>query len=265
MYQKYLAGKKSIGEIATDYQVSLSTVNRWFAPFRQDIYQVKSLECQDEIVIIEREATLIAAINPHQVVFWGFYPRENATYWKDFFSKLNGRPRVTVGDGQKGMIKAVHTYLPSVAFQRCQFHVQSYIKKKLGAQPRHQASRDLKALSKQITKVESFCDLANWLIYWDFWCQEYEDFLQEKTYWYDHNHRRHWRYKHRKLHAAYSHLKNAIPDLFTYLWIPNTPNTTNIIEGGINSPIRNQLFFHRGATIQTQRQIISVFLRSRRR
>ena len=245
-------------------------MNYWFKEFRDLDYPIEARSCQDKCITIDGlahggEIVLIAAAGPHEVISWKFVKRENSANWSEFLSSLPGKPKAVTGDGQKGMMKALRKLWPDVPFQRCCFHIYNYCKKKLKAHPKSKAAKTLKVLSILATKVKTLSDAVVWLTMWDKWNEEYGDYLQEKTSYVNERGRRCWHYTHRDLHAAWSHLKNALPHMFNFLFFPEMPSTSNILEGGINSPIRNQLHFHRGATTQTQRQIISVLLRSRQR
>ncbi|GHU32953.1 hypothetical protein FACS1894166_07340 [Bacilli bacterium] len=41
------------------------------------------------------------------------------------------------------------------------------------------------------------------------------------------------------------------------------PRTTNIVEGGVNSPIRAKLFAHKGMPEKYQQQLVEMYLFSR--
>ena len=261
--------KGSVDELASNLGISRRKLNYWFAPFRDMEFAVEKGNCKDKYLVIDGfvhsgETTLVAAVGPHEVISWSFVQRENATAWREFLSTLD-KPLVVVGDGQKGMIKAIKQIWPDVVFQRCRFHVYNYNKRKLKANPRSIAAKSLKTLTVMATKIDNFDDLHTWLKLYNAWQRECGDFVQEKTYYINSRGRKCWHYTHKDLHAAYSHLKNALPNLFQFLWFAGLPATSNILEGGINSPMREHLYTHRGASLQTQRQIISVFLRSRRR
>ncbi len=83
-------------------------------------------------------------------------------------------------------------------------------------------------------------------------------FLNEKTYSFSFTPtgKRKWHYAHKNLHAFFSHLKNALPYLFQYISHPTIPNTTNYLEGEINSQIQHLIINHRGLNLEKRKYLI---------
>ena len=146
------------------------------------------------------------------------------------------------------------------------FHVIKYCLAKLTRNPESIASQYLRVLVLNISKVKTKDDLDNWLSNFNSWIQNYEDYLNEKTYsqinFTKTDHPR-WHYTHKNLHACFSHLKNSLPYLFQYIKYPTIPNTTNQIEGGTNSLLKEKLRNHRGLKLKKKIILISYFLSSK--
>src|SRR3990167_8497009 len=68
---------------------------------------------------------------------------------------------------------------------------------------------------------------------------------------------------HRKLRAVVSLLKHAEASLFHYLMENKIPSTTNVVEGGINAPIKELIQRHRGLLLSQRQKLISYYLASR--
>jgi|AntAceMinimDraft_18_1070375.scaffolds.fasta_scaffold77356_1 transposase-like protein len=164
------------------------------------------------------------------------------------------------------MLKAIKQLFPRVIIQRCQFHVIKYCLAKLTRNPESIAGQILRLLVLDISKVKTKDDLDNWINDFKDWYFNYENFLNEKTYsktrFTKTNHPR-WHYTHKNLHACFSHLKNALPYLFQYINHPTIPNTTNQIEGGINSLLQEKLRNHRGLKLKKRIILTSYFLSSK--
>jgi hypothetical protein len=201
------------------------------------------------------------------VIGWQFTYSETFATWVEFFEQIRQIPAGIVGDGQKGMFKAICYRFPRVPFQRCQFHVIAFVNRKLTRHPETIAAIEFKQIVRVITTIKTQQQHSLWLAGFHRWCFLYQGTLKQKTYQDARtpSGRYKWHYTHARLHAAYSHVKNALPYLFTYLQYPKLPNTTNDVEGGINSQIQRLICQHRGARLETQRQIIAAFLRSRQR
>lgn len=271
LFQKWLLGKLSKEEISEKYGVNRKTLTRWFAPFWNLEPIPKQINIASKILIIDGKyvekngCVLVATVNK-KVVFWSFTQRENYSSWKTFFDSFTHIPFAIVCDGQKGMIKAIKQRFPGVIIQRCQFHVIQYCTIKLTKKPESEAAQKLRFLVTQISKIKTKEHLKNWLADYRYWYQTYKDFLKEKTFQTDNltpTGRKKWHYTHGRLHAAHSHLKNSLPYLFRYLRYSQIPNTTNFVEGGINSPMQEKLRLHRGLKLSKRRILIAHFLASK--
>ena len=76
----------------------------------------------------------------------------------------------------------------------------------------------------------------------------------------------HTQYRHqRRVRSAYKSLKRFLPYLFTYQTHSNLniPNTTNALDGGCFSPLKDLLRVHRGIGIKMKRKLIVYFLENR--
>jgi len=140
-----------------------------------------------------------------------------------------------------------------------------YCLSKLTQNPEYPAAQELRKLVLRISKVKTQNFLKAWLSDYKNWWLCYKNFIKEKTY--SHTKltptgRKKWHYTHGRLHAAHSHLKNAIPHLFTYFKNPQIPNTTNFVEGAINATLQEKLRLHRGLKVSKRRILIAHYLRS---
>lgn len=266
-----MLGKFTLTEIATKYRVTRRTLDNWFAPFREQDITPHSVNHSDAVLIIDGyyvefgAVILIAQTTTNQVISWSFTYRENYTNWLAFFEQINLFPFSVVCDGQKGMIKAIKQRWPGMIIQRCQFHVIHHVNILLTRNPETLAAQEFKMLAGSISQVKTKDNLKEWLVNYKAWYQQYQYFLKHKTYQDNQTPtgRKKWHYTHGHLHAAHSHLKNAFPYLFQYLKYPNIPNTSNRIEGGINSQIQRYVDRHRGTKLFQRRQIIAAFLKQK--
>jgi len=69
----------------------------------------------------------------------------------------------------------------------------------------------------------------------------------------------------RNIRSAYRSLKRFLPYLFTYQKYPNLdiPNTTNLLDGGCFSPLKDKLKVHRGTSKEIKRKMIIFFIENR--
>jgi len=271
LFQKWILGKLSKDEIAQKYSVNRKTLTRWFASFWNEEPVPKQINIANKILTIDGKyidkngSVLVVACNK-KVASWHFTQRENYSSWVAFFSSFIHIPFAIVCDGQKGMIKALKERFPGVIIQRCQFHVMKYCLAKLTKKPESVAAQELRFLVLQISLIKTKEHFKLWFQEYAYWRKTRQDFLKEKTYQ-THNltptGKQKWHYTHGRLHAAHSHLKNALPNLFKYLLYPQIPNTTNFVEGAINAQMQEKLRFHRGLKLHKRRILIAHFLSSK--
>jgi hypothetical protein len=262
--------KQTKRDFAQKYGVTRRTLTNWFKPFWNKEPQPKKINLAKKILVIdgkyvEKFATVLVASTPKKLVAWHFTQRENYNSWLTFLNKLRHIPSVIVCDGQRGMLKAIDERFPRARIQRCQFHVMKYCLGKITQNPEYKAARELRKLVFKISKVSTKGDLQVWLSAYKNWWLTYKDFIKEKTYSTTEltpTGRRKWHYTHGRLHAAHSHLQNAIPNLFKYLLNPKIPNTTNFVEGAINSTLQEKIRLHRGLKLPKRRILIAHYLRS---
>ena len=208
----------------------------------------------DGIWLSRRCVVLIACTDAH-VIGCHLARSENSRDWGCLMQRI-APPDVLVCDGGGGIEKARRAHWPRTKVQRCTFHAFCQVKRCTTTRPKTQAGVDLYALSKDLMRVGSLQEAAEWMAALHRWCADYEDFLKERAD--DGGHYRHERL--RKARKGLVALCNA-GTLFTYLDEEllregPIPAMSNKIEN-LNGRIRRVLAFHRGMSID--RRIKAVF------
>ena len=85
---------------------------------------------------------------------------------------------------------------------------------------------------------------------------DHEPFINEKTV--DELSGRWW-FTHKMLHRSVSHIKRAIPDLFSYTRYPNVPKSSNAIESFFGH-LKDNLRIHRGFSEQHFKDFVKWYL-----
>jgi len=192
------------------------------------------------------------------VIAWLWVDCENSTNWALLLCLLPA-PRYVVCDGQKGMLKALAICWPATIVQRCRFHVWLNTKAKLTLRPTSQAGQELLDLSRQLLHVRTRRQARCWKQALKYWHRKHATYVTERTVKDDPEPRtRAWRYTHARLRSAYYQLNKQGENLLRSSYRPNPelPNTTNHLEGGINSPIRSKLKLHRGMINEHQMVLV---------
>jgi hypothetical protein len=160
-------------------------------------------------------------------------------------------------DGKKG-IKEVFLK-QNIPVQICQFHFQQTILRKTTLNPKSDLGRYLKYLATNFIKDR----WQQWHLdlYYELLSNIYKEFLNER------NDKQ--QFRHRRLRSAMRSIKTSSQYLFTYQKSSSTsitsttlkiPNTTNHIDGGVNTKIKELVRLHRGMSIQRRNKLIEVLL-----
>jgi Transposase, Mutator family len=210
---------------------------------------------------------LIARTVTH-IVAWEWVPWESSAMWSKLFDRLPA-PNVIVCDGQKGLLLAIQRSWPSTLVQRCIVHVVRNSVTKLTRHPQTEAGASLLQLGYDLYGITSLELSSSWQARLITWGQAYDGFISQKTYYVKPNGSKGYWYTHKRVRSAYKQLTKLVQDnqLFVCLDKSNypgrIPNTTNFVEGGINSQLRTKLKYHRGMQDEHQRRLVEWYLYSR--
>jgi len=267
-FARWVLGKQTYTEHAAKQGIQRTTLSRQFSPFLgQEPESVWDGSCTptlalDAIRVVRHQTVLLIAVDTvsGKPVDWMLAEREHFASWCTFLTRLQSRgimPKGTVSDAQKGLLKALRTIFPDSPHQRCLIHLHRQACIWLTQHPKSEAGQDLLLLTHQLIQVKTRNQATTWEQSFITWIEKYQPFLAERTL---SETSKKWWYTHRKLRATRSLLKNALPDMFTFLTYSQIPRTSNHVEGGINARLRELLRCHRGLTPPQQRSFSCWFL-----
>ena len=190
-------------------------------------------------------------------VAYNFIATETKEVYRDLLTQIADKGftlNAVMLDGKPGII----SLFEGTPLQMCHFHMKSIITRKLTRTPKLQASIELKHIVSHLGKVSS-CRFEFMLLTWH---KKHALFLNEKV---DDDSKRGWHYKHKRLRSTHRSLMKFLPYLFTYQRYPhfNIPTTTNHLDGGCFSPLKDLLRVHRGIGVKMKRKLIVYFLENR--
>ncbi|ALG27778.1 hypothetical protein AOZ07_03175 [Glutamicibacter halophytocola] len=215
---------------------------------------------------------LLIAIANGKVIGWQWCDHEKSAAWIALLKHFP-QPKVVVTDGGSGLLKALKMLWPGVEVQRCLVHIQRTIRTYLTLKPRMEAGKSLRHLSLQLTRIKDQDEAACWAAALAEWQSKYQYLLDERTYAKDwagpwprgiSQSRKSWP-THERLLKAYNAMNSVLKrgHLFTYLKPEliglGVSTTTNMIEGAINSGIREMIRLHRGMPIEHRRRACEWF------
>lgn len=211
----------------------------------------------------------LIARTPTTVLAWRWVGWESSTTWGTLLAQLPA-PTVVVCDGQKGILLALAMHWPETRIQRCLFHVWQNIRAKLTLNPQTTAGQALLQLTRDLWAVHAKEAALHWQRHLEAWEQQHSTFIQQRTYSTTRQpHTRRWQYTHRGVRSAFTQLKKLVSNDQLFVYLDDTltadpiPRTTNYVEGGINSPLRTLLKYHRGLNQLHQQRLVEWYLYSR--
>lgn len=193
----------------------------------------------------------LVAIDEDNHIFWRFFPYESYNAWLEILSFFS-EPEIIIMDGQKGLYAATKTLWPHVPVQRCQFHVVAFVTQYVGRRPSEKIGQELLAILYQLKNAKTPGRRDLWIAVYRLWERKYESWLAGKN--------RFGRFNYPRLRSARLIIRRALPHLFTFLDHPGAPNTTNLVEGWVNSALAEALRLHRGLRLHEKKTLVSIVL-----
>lgn len=215
----------------------------------------------DATSVIKHRCVVLIVRDTGGALTWAFAERETYESWRRILARFDVVPGFVVCDGHTGLLKALRELWPQSQIQRCVIHVMRQARLDLTRSPKTSAGRRLRVLVNALTDIYTESQQQRWMRVWHRWLKRYDAFLKEKTL--NPAGPRRWWYTHRKLRAVRSLIGNALPSLFHYVQNPAIPRTTNHVEGGINSRLKDLFRHHRGLRPHQKITLTAHYLASR--
>lgn len=254
----WLTGVENKETIARHYGVTRQTLSKEFRPlFRKDPNKKVPLSFKAQLLIVDAkfihgsELCALIAVDEQDHIFWEFASAECYGTWYGFLVRFSP-PDIVIADGHKGASLFVKRWWPKTAFQRCHFHMVSLGIHCLSRNPKEEAGQEILHLLYELKEIKSHEEKKHWLLFYRMWEKQYEKEFNAKN--------ESGGYKYRKLRGIRFIMRRALPNLFTYLNYPGCPNTTNLVEGWINTAIAEGLRRHRGLHFSQKKTLVSVIL-----
>lgn len=272
LQNRWMLGVASLASVARRLRVHRTTLSRRFRALKTSPFRIspRSLARPPVIVLdgttISKQTVLAVVYDAisDQPLAWSFVSRERFDSWHPLLIRISARyqPHAIVSDGQKGLLKASKSVFPDTPHQRCIAHIIRLSIAWLTRNPQTFAGQELRVLVRMLARTKTPPDARRWRDSFVLWNAYYEPFLKEKSV--NHLTGGKW-YTHRKLRAVRSLILRALPNMFLFVADRRIPNTTNVVEGGINAPLAELLHRHRGITEQQKKALVTRFLYARRR
>jgi len=246
LWQKYIWHRQTVKQLAKSYSKS----ERWI---RQQLETVPMCQAiiKPQPVVVVADTTFfkkkgqgfgVCVFRSPQLkknLIWRPVLTENADIYFQLRYQLEKRGfklKAAIIDGKPG----VYEIFSDLPVQMCHFHQSAIMTRYLTARPKLPAGQILRQIALTITRSNED-RLRKQLSGWH---QQWESFLNEKTFNPETNRKF---YTHRRLRSAHRSITKNLPLLYTYQKYPelNIPNTTNSLDGSF-SHLKDMLRIHRG-------------------
>ena len=203
----------------------------------------------------ERLGTLVFKDNESkEILIWMHIESETIKdyrYLKEELLNLGYTIQSATLDGKRGLTKA----FKDIPIQMCHFHQKKIVQRYITMRPKLQASKDLKKIVSILTQTTE----KNFTQKLDDWYETYKEFLEEKSISSTTGDRN---YTHPRIRSAYRSLRTNLPYLFTYKNYKHLSisNTTNALEGGVFSHMKNMISLHRGLNKSLKLNLVDYYL-----
>jgi hypothetical protein len=262
LWQAYVHGKQTYTQLAVQHGVSSRTIKRHLDRVRVDTLPVRA---RDIVVVLDTTyfgrgfGVMVLLDAATGCALWHQYVKhETIRQYQAGLAWLGTQKfniQAVVCDGQPGLLKS----LAPIPVQMCQFHQVAIVTRHLTRKPRLEASKELKNIALQLTKLSR----AAFEAHLNAWYTKWETFYNERI---TDPQTRKSRYVHKRLRSAFRSLKSHLPWLFTFEDFPSLgiPNTTNQLDGSF-SALKNKLRNHNGLSKARRMKFIDEWLKTSHR
>lgn len=259
LWEEYTKGKQTYAQLAEKYGCSSKTIKRTL-----DRAEISYRPIQLTKVNVVMDTTywgrnfgvmVFKDSKSSQTIHKKFVKYETNKLYKEgieSITKMGITILSIVCDGRKGLLQM----FPDIPVQMCQFHQLQIITRYLTRNPKHEASKELRKLSLQLTKVskkEFEESLDDWFLNWN-------EYLNERTLS-DETGKSF--YTHRRLRSAYFSLRRNLKYLFVFEDFKEIEmsNTTNCLDGTF-AELKKLLRNHNGLNIKRKQKFIDGFFKA---
>lgn len=248
----------SLAETAKTCGVSSRSLQRRFKTFWliQPPRSVDKQRIYDQIFIdgayFNTKCLVVAADSCH-VINWFWYIKESSWSYMRLLDEL-APPQLVTSDGDSGRLKALRRLLPDTPVQRCIVHVKRNIQRATGLHPTSPMGKALRRLSFELLAVTNLDEAAEWTAKLHQFGTVFSAKLKARTYVKDvpfeqilksKRGNKRWWYTHDVHRGIYLQLKKMSQHGHFFACLTQAiegqrlERTTNSLEGGVNSQIKN--------------------------
>lgn len=266
-FKKWVMDRRVYRRLSTEMQMSERSISRLFKQYLEQAPPIPIRSKGGHIHLIIDGTYLpnglcLILYYDHDIRYVQLYRSSNAEKLREITQDLKALKSLGVQlysvtcDGHKSILRAVAKVYPGAVVQRCLVHVKRQCGLYLSKKPKLQASKELLVIVNGLTGVKTLFRCSDWLLSLHNWYQQYKEVLMEESV--NEQSGEYWK-THERLNRAYTHLHDAIPNLFAYLNDAQIPATSNRLESFFKH-LKEKLLLHSGLRLEAKRNFIKWYL-----
>ena len=275
LFITWITGKKTLTELAREHRCHRNTLARRFTwcwwiqpPTTPDAHRIYDQIFLDGTYL--NGGCLLVASTTNHVISWHWCQKENKAAYTALLEPL-APPLIVVIDGGQGAYSAIKALWPTTKIQRCLVHIQRNVRRNTTSRPRTDAGKAIYRIALNLTKITTVEHATTWVTQLHDFNTIYRSYMDEKTYLPASQRcgNKDWSFTHARVRKAYNQLEYAYKRGFLFTWLqpphgvaePKAlASTTNVLEGGVNAPLKEQARLHRGLPKHRQRVALDWWL-----
>lgn len=265
-FKDWVIGRQTLSQLEKASGYSERSLNRYFSEYlsKPPLLSVRPSEKVNLLIdgTYFRNDLCLIVYRDNNIKFTQLYRITTGERFEEIREDLSNLLKLGVQiesitcDGHKSLLKAIKKECKHVTVQRCLVHIQRMCRIWLTSRPKSIVGYELKNIVGVLHKIKSHDDWGYWIVSLMNWYEEYESFINEKTY--NQVTGEYW-YKHVMIRRSFNTIKRALPNMFHYLNNDRIPKTTNGLESFFGH-LKNHLVVHRGLSKQHRKSFITWYL-----
>jgi hypothetical protein len=265
-FKKWVLHRQTLAYLSKESGYGLRTLKRYFHNYLSKapslpLYPKERLNLLIDGTYFSNDICLIV-YRDNTIKFTQLYRFTGGEYFHEIKEDLDNLLKLNISiesitcDGHKAILKAIKLSCKEVILQRCIVHIERECKIWLTTNPKSQAGYELLFIVRKLSLIKTHYQSHEWIMELYNWHQRHKDYINEKSYSFDT--KRYW-FKHKMVRKAFIHIKNALPNMFQYLFNDRIPKSTNGLESFFGH-LKSHLLLHRGLTKEHRKNFIKWYL-----
>lgn len=265
-FKKWVVHRQTLSYLSNESGYSVRTLKTFFHQYLKvapelKFYPIEKLNLLVDGTYFSNDICLMV-YRDNQIKFTQLYRLTDGEHFSEIKEDLENLLKLGVQiesitcDGHKSILKAIKSICSDVVLQRCVVHIKRECRMWLTTRPKSIEGLSLLKIINQLHKVKTHHQSQVWIKEIYDWHALHKNYIQQKSF--SPETKRYW-FTHKSVRRAFIHLKNALPNMFEYLFNERVPKSTNGLESFFGH-LKSHLLLHRGLTKEHRKNFIKWYL-----